>query len=983
MSNRRPLPLLLAAALVLGSALPAAGQFGKNKIAYRTFDWKVYTSPHFNIHYYPEMEPFLAEIVSHAESAYLKISKTLDHELRFRVPMVVYRTHGEFQQTNITLSEVTEGVGAFAEPIQNRMVLPIDLPPDKLYQLIAHELTHIFEYSIFYEGYLGRALRSNPPTWLMEGLASYLGEDEDNLDRMVIRDAVVNGSLPRIESLEVVTFLTYRFGHAIFDFIEKEKGTEGLRGFLFEYRKVLLTGNLEKAIKEAFGWDLDTFNRNFERYLRRKYYPILLEKQSPDDYGKEIGLSKPGRFTFSPTISPSGELVAALGTPKMELDLMVLSVEGGKKVKNLTRGWTNHYRYLVADAFEGKRDLSWSPTADRVAVFARREDKWPLLVFNAVNGNRETEVVFDDIVGCSSPSFSPDGKRVAFEGNQNGVVDIFEVDLDTKEVRNLTRDDFFDANPWYAADGRTLFYNRRIGAYWKVFTVELDDPERKSQLTFGESSDLQPSLSNDARTVFFSSDRGEHGVFNLYGLDLATAEISQYTDVVGGCFAPVEMAERDGTPHLVFASYFKGTFRLYRMPLRKIEAAGAAGAAGAEGTEETPTPVEAEPFEPPLTLAVDEGSKRPYKLQWDLDPPDLSVGVTDDGTVLGNAALGFSDLLGNQRIQIVASSVDEFSNFNVSYFNLAHRFNWGVSVYDYRDFFLRATDSGEIDRDQENRFTGANWFLRYPFSRHYRIDTAVGYLQNEQDFLVLDPIDGSTDIEAFTDQFASFNVGITGDTTRYQSFGPFQGKRFHVGTWFAPHLSGDIDGDIVEHQLDFRAYKQLTRRSLFAVRLATIYNTGERENSYGFGGINQLRGYEFREFIGSRLAWTNLEYRFPLVDSLNFPIFSLVQIRGLFFIDVGAAWFEDDLWWDPVTETYRVDATFQPVKFDFWNSDLDELQDARASYGVGFQFLLFGLQLNWTWARPADYAQWDRNLQDFVKVDGSGTVNEFYIVYDF
>ena len=41
-----------------------------------------------------------------------------------------------------------EGVGAFAEPIRDRMVLPIDEPPDLLYRLIVHELTHIFEFDI-------------------------------------------------------------------------------------------------------------------------------------------------------------------------------------------------------------------------------------------------------------------------------------------------------------------------------------------------------------------------------------------------------------------------------------------------------------------------------------------------------------------------------------------------------------------------------------------------------------------------------------------------------------------------------------------------------------------------------------------------------------------------------------------------------------------------------------------------------------------
>ena len=70
--------------------------------------------------------------------------------------------------------------------------------------------------------------------------------------------------------------------------------------------------------------------------------------------------------------------------------------------------------------------------------------------------------------GVRACAFSPDGTRVAFEGNRNGVVDIFEVGLATRSVRNLTQDEYFDANPWYSPDGKTLLYNRRIGSHWKV-----------------------------------------------------------------------------------------------------------------------------------------------------------------------------------------------------------------------------------------------------------------------------------------------------------------------------------------------------------------------------------------------------------------------------------------------------------------------------------------------------------------------------------
>ena len=50
--------------------------------------------------------------------------------------MILYKTHSEFEQTNLYPTFVPEGVLAFAEPLRGRLVLPIDEPPDKLNGLI-------------------------------------------------------------------------------------------------------------------------------------------------------------------------------------------------------------------------------------------------------------------------------------------------------------------------------------------------------------------------------------------------------------------------------------------------------------------------------------------------------------------------------------------------------------------------------------------------------------------------------------------------------------------------------------------------------------------------------------------------------------------------------------------------------------------------------------------------------------------------------
>ena len=74
----RPAVALL---LALGAAAPAGAQFipyyGKNKVNYDNFAWRVYKSPHFEVYYYPEFEQHLARVVSYAESAYQKVSSDL------------------------------------------------------------------------------------------------------------------------------------------------------------------------------------------------------------------------------------------------------------------------------------------------------------------------------------------------------------------------------------------------------------------------------------------------------------------------------------------------------------------------------------------------------------------------------------------------------------------------------------------------------------------------------------------------------------------------------------------------------------------------------------------------------------------------------------------------------------------------------------------------------------------------------------------
>ena len=119
----------------------------------------------------------------------------------------------------------------------------------------------------------------------------------------------------------------------------------------------------------------------------------------------------------------------------------------------------------------------------------------------------------------------PDGRHVLFAALREGVADIWQLDMETGEVTNLTQDDYYDNNPQISPDGKFVVYERHISGNRKIYAFSLDDPSRKTQLTFGPFDDTAPYFAPDGKTVYYASDE-DNDIFNLRGLDLETGAIA-------------------------------------------------------------------------------------------------------------------------------------------------------------------------------------------------------------------------------------------------------------------------------------------------------------------------------------------------------------------------------------------------------------------------------------------------------------------------
>lgn len=954
------LGLALVAFLLTGlfaSVDPASAQFGKNKIRYDDFDWKVYHAPHFDVYYYDSEAILLEKIVSYAESAYDELSVAFNYKIEEATPLIFYETHSDFEQTNIILNFIPEGIGAFASPVRNRMVLPVDLPGPELYELMLHELTHIFQYHMIFGGNLGKGAAASPPTWFMEGMASYMAQDESARDKMYLRDAVVNDRIPSV-TVDFGGFFAYRFGHAVFDFIEETYGKEGVRDFMIETRNTL-GARVGRAVERTFQIEAEDFDADFRRWLRKKYLPALISSGEPADFGRKFR-QKPGPTAVqaSPAASPSGDLLVAFSTDgttysnvnSAQVDIVLYDTRRREVVRNLTKGFDDaEFQYFIAQELTmGRRmgrDLSFSPDGDTIAFFARREKGRSLVLLDVLKGKIK-KVIDMEVEQQFAPAWSTDGTTVAFSGHQDGQFDIFEIDLATEQVSKVTDDAIFDAAPVYSPDGESLVMTSVVGGYGKLFRVGLDGSKERFPLTDGQWNDTDAVYSADGQRIYFTSD--QDGVNNIYSLDLVSGVMKQHTNSVTGCFTPTLLANPDGSERLVFTSFWKGRFDLYLLDPEDPITEAKVVSEGRDFSIEGAVPEDLGRFEPPIEVTLDERNRGEFRgRKFFVEDVGGTVGFSDDQTFIGQSYIQLSDFLGDRRIIGAFQSIENFQNFDIIYANLSDRWQWQVHLFDDRDFFIgRDLRTGFLERGPAAfSQTGVNTTFSYPLNVSHRVEFGLGYTFRDiafQSFLfdptgrvVLDPETGFPVpiITPRTDDFPIASAGIVGDTVVLSPWGYVGGRRWKVGASYAPDLdeSGTLTSNLA---VDYRQYFRLTRRSQLALRGVGYVSEGNFPNPFYFGGLDTVRGFDFRSLVGDRGFYTNVELRFPFLDQLSTPILQ-GSVRGVFFVDIGGAWY------DSVQSFKLLD-------------DDNRLVDGVSSYGFGITMRLFGLDLNIDWAK-----QWD------------------------
>lgn len=540
----RLIQYVLTLLCLLGMPLAATAQidyFGQNKVQYRDFKWEVLTTPHFEIFYYQGEEETAYDAARMAERSYNRLSRILRHRFTNKIPVILYASHTDFQQTNVLGGFISEGTGGVTEFNKSRLLLPFTGSYAELEHVLTHELVHEFQGDVIYGTGPGASVL-NPlafiaPLWFMEGMAEYLSLGRiDEYTHMWLRDAALQGYLPTSIPAMDYSFGVYRFGQALFAYIGEKYGDAKVGEIL---RKSGRLRNIEEAFRSAIGKDLQQLSEEWTEHVRKTYLPQIKDYDKPQSFSRQLTDIRKARASFhlAPSISPRGDKMVYISNQSLYNDIYLASAIDGRVISKLLEGERS------AD-FESLRffstSISWSPDERFIAFPAKIGAKDALYIMDV----RKKEVVRRikvDLDGALSPSFSPDGTQLIFVGLQGGQSDLYMVDVNGKNLKPLMQDRYTDRDPVWSPDGTKIAFSTDRGEITDFHTLTFGHQHvALYDLATGEikvlpdqyGKGISPQWSGDSKKIAFISDRT--GISNIFIADLETEKTYQITNILTG-----------------------------------------------------------------------------------------------------------------------------------------------------------------------------------------------------------------------------------------------------------------------------------------------------------------------------------------------------------------------------------------------------------------------------------------------------------------
>ncbi len=705
--------------------------------------------------------------------------------------------------------------------------------------------------------------------------------------------------------------LWYLYGSKFLEWVVHVYGPGVPRAVADDYAYSVIPFGINRSIRRATGRTYEELYEGWTKHLRAHYAE---QRAEVEGRGLRQGqrLTHTGRVLRSPRVAPrcfsKAKSVVFFrddghttpGYYSLELTPDGRTPRGDPEL--ITRTWSN------TAAFGRDCDLVF----DSLAVDGRGYRFFDLFRqphgTRAPRGTSRTRIRLTRGVRAREPAVSPSGRRVAYVVNRRGTTHLELAELtpegQVESVRRLVTSARYEQiyTPSFSPDGRLVAYSGwSKGGFRDIHVVDAVTGTNQ-RITTDRALDQQPIFSPDGRYLLFSSDRT--GISNIYALDRVDGALHQITNVVGGAYMPE--VSPDGRL-LYYVGYTSEGFDLFVLPLDPesfLEAPPmrVERETPRQKTRDRTWPVG--PYEPLPTL-------RPHSY-------GFSVGTGSFGTTATLQTSG-RDAVGHHAFgaDLSYGFGRDVLQGGVGYAYGRLPFSMNLSAFSRAR--LLSVEVAEEERRVVERHVGVTSGVQYPMPGEFDYQSlAFSYSAQlyHQDLPVgteLDPY-ARVPIEPHEGLLGLAHVGYFYSNTEGTLYGTGSERGFWIGLGadYASQVTASEDSlySILlrsagyvplpwarHHVLSLGASAgaaggSFPRRGLFRTGGFVDQGAFDALTSNVFQSAFVLRGYEPAQFSGNRFLLLNAEYRLPVwyadAGLSTLPLY-LRQVSAALFVDYGGA----------------------------------------------------------------------------------------------
>jgi hypothetical protein len=525
--------LIFTFSSALGQA--AMEKFGKNRIQYKTFSWRFYSTDNFNIHFYDGGNELAQFAGRYLEQQFDQLTDLLGYSPYSKTEIYLYNSVADLQQSNVGVNDNSFDVAGQTDFMRAQVEIAYPGTAGEFREELLFNVAKMLITDMMFGGSLSDMFQNSYllalPEWFIDGAARYAASGWNVEMDNFLRDFILSGKIKNMSKYtgEDAGLL----GQSIWNFVAERYGQNYISNILNLTR---IIRNEERSIAGTLGLSFKSFMAEWENFYRQQASHVQENYAAAEKQSLLVSKNRDYRYN-QVRISPQGNYLAYTRNYNGRYRVIVRQL-GSNRERLALRGG---YKVINQEYDPELPLLSWRDEAS-LGIIGTRYGKNFLWMYD-VNSKRRSNQEITRINQIRSFDILKNGNLAVISADRDGNSDLYLISLRRNSIKRLTNDAFDDVHPTFIPGTSSILFssNRTTDSInvkgqaaiadarsYNLFVYNIDTTrEQVLRLTNALSNNTRP-FAADENLFYFLSD--QQGITNLYRYDLSKNMYNQVSN---------------------------------------------------------------------------------------------------------------------------------------------------------------------------------------------------------------------------------------------------------------------------------------------------------------------------------------------------------------------------------------------------------------------------------------------------------------------